>query len=63
MSDAKSTPRGYAASHSVIRLSSKRYSFSPYAGCYATPDMVWGLYSGRFYALGWVTIRLQPIAP
>ncbi|MEZ5926494.1 MAG: aminomethyltransferase family protein [Hyphomicrobiaceae bacterium] len=45
--------RGYAASHSVIRLSSKRYSFSPYATCYARPDMVWGLYSGRFYALGW----------
>lgn len=46
-------PRGYAASHSVIRLSSKRYSFSPYAECYRTPEMVWGLYSGRFYALGW----------
>ena len=50
---APARPRGYAASHSVIRLSSKRYSFSPYASCYATPEMVWGLYSGRFYALGW----------
>ena len=44
---------GYAASHPVIRLSSKRWSFSPYAPCYSRPDTVWGLYSGRFYALGW----------
>ena len=44
---------GYAASHPVIRLSSKRWSFSPYASCYSRPDIVWGLYSGRFYALGW----------
>ncbi|MFO1171816.1 MAG: aminomethyltransferase family protein [Hyphomicrobiaceae bacterium] len=53
MSGTPAPPRGYAASHAVIKLSSKRWSFSPYASCYRTPEMVWGLYSGRFYALGW----------
>lgn len=49
----KSPAKNYAASHAVIRLSAKRYQFSPFAPCYAKPDTVWGLYSGRFYALGW----------
>ncbi len=52
-SSTANPPRGYAASHSVIRLSTKRYQFSPFAPCYSKPDTVWGLYSGRFYALGW----------
>lgn len=49
----KTPDRNYAASHAVIRLSAKRFQFSPFAPCYARPDTVWGLYSGRFYALGW----------
>ncbi len=53
MSGRADAPRGYAASHPVIRLSSKRFQFSPWASCYSTPETVWGLYSGRFYALGW----------
>jgi hypothetical protein len=41
MTEAARMPRSYAASHPVIRLSS------------AGMTWFWGLYSGRFYALGW----------
>ncbi|MEM7225884.1 MAG: aminomethyltransferase family protein [Pseudomonadota bacterium] len=32
------------------RISGKRFEQSPYFDCYATPDMVLGVYAGRFYA-------------
>ena len=45
--------RNYAESHPTIRISSKRFRFSPFASCYAGLDTVWGIYSGRLYALSW----------
>jgi aminomethyltransferase len=45
--------RNYAESHPTIRISSKRFRLSPYALAYATDDTVWGVYSGRLYALTW----------
>ena len=41
----------YADSHSVIRLSSKRFEQSPYSDKYVTEQTVFGLYSNRFYPL------------
>lgn len=48
----------YAASHPTLRLSAKRFTASPYIDKYATEDMVFGLYCGRFYA---VTVGEDPI--
>ena len=45
--------QNYADAHPTIRISSKRFRFSPFAPCYAKPDTVWGVYSGRLYALSW----------
>ncbi len=53
MTDEVNPARNYADSHAVIRMSSKRFRFSPFASCYARPDTVWGAYSGRLYALSW----------
>ena len=41
----------YADSHSVVRLSSKRFEQSPYSDKYVTEQTVFGLYSNRFYPL------------
>jgi len=51
MTDQTNPTRNYADSHPTIRISSKRLRFSPFAPCYAGPDTVWGIYSGRLYAL------------
>ena len=42
----------YAESHSVVRLSSKRFDMSPWMPAYLTDRAVLGVYSRRFYALG-----------
>jgi aminomethyltransferase len=41
----------YADSHSVVRLSSKRFEQSPYSDKYVNEKTVFGLYSNRFYPL------------
>ena len=41
----------YASSHSIVRLSAKRYEQSPYRQRYATPETIFGLYANRFYPL------------
>ena len=41
----------YADSHSVVRLSSKRFEQSPYSDKYVNEQTVFGLYSNRFYPL------------
>lgn len=53
MTDQTIPTRNYADSHPTIRISSKRFRFSPFAPCYAGPNTVWGIYSGRLYALSW----------
>lgn len=41
----------YAASHPLIRISSKRFTASPYLEMYARENMVFGIYCGRLYPL------------
>lgn len=43
--------RNYADSHRVVRISAKRFDASPYVDRYATPQTVFGVYSGRLYPL------------
>jgi len=53
VTDRTSPSRNYGDSHAIIRITSKRLNFSPFAACYGQPDTVWGVYSGRLYALNW----------
>lgn len=41
----------YAASHPLVRISSKRFQKSPYFHCYADSNAILGVYGKRFYAL------------
>ena len=43
--------RNYADSHPVLRVSSKRFTASPFLNRYATDDTVFGVYGGRLYPL------------
>jgi glycine cleavage system aminomethyltransferase T len=43
--------RNYADSHPVVRVSSKRFSASPFLDRYATDETVFGVYGGRLYPL------------
>ncbi len=43
--------RNYAASHPVMRVSSKRLARSPFLHRYVTDDAVFGVYAGRLYPL------------
>jgi glycine cleavage system aminomethyltransferase T len=45
------TERNYAASHPVMRVSSKRFASSPFLHRYVTDDAVFGVYAGRLYPL------------
>ena len=49
--DANRQKLSYADSHSVVRLSSKRFEQSPYSDKYVNEQTVLGLYSNRFYPL------------
>ena len=42
----------YAMSHDVVRISSKRFTMSPWMPAYLTEQAILGVYSRRFYALG-----------
>ncbi len=39
----------HADTHNTVRISGRRFEQSPFVDCYATPDMVLGVYAGRFY--------------
>ena len=51
--------RNYADSHRVVSISAKRFEASPYVDRYATPQTVFGVYSGRFYPL---SLGRDPVA-
>ncbi|MEI7760831.1 MAG: aminomethyltransferase family protein [Thermoleophilia bacterium] len=51
--------RNYADSHRVVKISAKRFHASPYVGRYATPETVFGVYSGRLYPL---SLGQDPVA-
>ena len=42
---------GYARQHNTVTLSSKRFHFSPFLGCYPTKEITYGVYADRFYPL------------
>ena len=42
----------YAMSHDTVRISTKRFALSPWSPAYLTDDILMGIYSRRFYALG-----------
>ncbi len=42
----------YAMSHDTVRISTKRFALSPWSPAYLTDDILMGVYSRRFYALG-----------
>ncbi|MFT5504714.1 MAG: glycine cleavage system aminomethyltransferase T [Gammaproteobacteria bacterium] len=48
---SNSSTSNYAASHSSLLLSSKRFEQSPFADRYIDDSMLFGLYSNRFYPL------------
>lgn len=48
----------YAASHSTVLISTRRFEASPYTEKYANEDMVYGIYCRRFYPL---SIGADPI--
>lgn len=52
-------PQGYANSHALAMMSIKRFSPSPFADRYITPETTYGLYCRRLYAL---SIGDDPIA-
>jgi aminomethyltransferase len=39
----------HADTDQTVRISARRFEQSPYVDCYANPDMVLGVYAGRFY--------------
>ncbi len=41
----------HADRDAVLRISARRFEPSPYRDCYATPEMVCGVYAGRFYPM------------
>ena len=49
MSDGASI---YAMSHDTVKISTKRFALSPWSPAYLTDDILMGIYSRRFYALG-----------
>ena len=51
--------RNYADSHRVLRVSTKRFSASPFLDCYVTDEAVFGIYSGRLYPL---SLGADPVA-
>ena len=49
----------YADSHSVVRVSAKRFASSPWSQQYANDNAIFGLYAGRLYPL---SLGADPIA-
>lgn len=43
--------QNYAAAHSTLRISAKRFEASPYTDKYANEDTIFGIYCRRFYPL------------
>jgi len=48
----------YAAAHDTVRFTAKRFAMSPFLEKYRTPDIIFGAYAQRFYAL---TVGNDPV--